>query len=143
MTLGPLRMEVVGHEFPDADPKEDWHDANWLVIRIALDGAGPELAFDDPCLTTLELVRFTDACQEMARGDRTRARLEPIEPTLEIDLTATGDDIAAVIEVLRHGARDTGLWNRRECRLPRAALTAFVQAARQALASNPVRRADA
>lgn len=52
-----FRLEIVGYEFEGAT---SYHDSNWLNVSIEVEDNDLRWSAEDPCLSTLELIRLRD-----------------------------------------------------------------------------------
>ncbi len=71
--LTPLR-----YEFPDHLPEgSSDHDANWLVMKGAVDQSGDEWTFQDACLTTWDCKSLADWLDAVATGAVAPVEFDP------------------------------------------------------------------
>ena len=83
LTVTPLRYQF--------DTWDNFYDANWLIVRIALKTAGVSAEFEDPCLMTRDLLRFADEISDLLAHEADTAKLEPLEPELRIVIRCADD----------------------------------------------------
>lgn len=80
---GWLRISIMRYQFPKID-NDEW-DSNWLVIEGHASIGGRVWRFNDPCLTTFEIMRFADWLDAQASGIADQAHCAFTEPNLEFE----------------------------------------------------------
>jgi hypothetical protein len=82
-----LRISVRGR----AHDAQDFWDGNWLTcsVLVALDGFTATVAAD---LRANEFEAFREALQRICRDGAGTARLDPMEPWLELEVTVEADE---------------------------------------------------
>ncbi|HEY0867601.1 MAG TPA: hypothetical protein VGE01_09485 [Fimbriimonas sp.] len=78
-----IELTVQGYQFPDAKPSEDWHDANWLRVRLRV-AEMPGWDASDPALLTTEARTIADWLRKAAVG-LSEPTLDFIEPSLTFE----------------------------------------------------------
>ena len=86
ISIGRLGVWVLGREFPNSDC---YWDANWLTIRAEIDTPGSRVTCSGPWLRTDELSAFAAELETSLSRLAGTARLNCIEPYLEVEVRFT------------------------------------------------------
>ena len=85
LVLAGLRIWIHGWQFPNID--EYW-DANWLYCTARCAASGAHVEATDSFLRVPELASWLDHCEKLAKSLKGKVVLEPMEPTLHVEIIA-------------------------------------------------------
>jgi len=93
-----FRLWVHGRESSESD---DYWDGNWLRVTANCVESGASVWTQGSLLRTTDVSGFGDECAAMYRGDGETARLDPLEPEINVVLEATDSagHIVARVEI--------------------------------------------
>ncbi|MCI0155107.1 hypothetical protein KNO15_00120 [Leifsonia shinshuensis] len=106
-----VELSIEGYEFPERLPSGGLfdHDANWLLVRGALQVSGVHWSFVDPCLLTVEAQSLLNWLHEVAGGGSPEA-LCFLEPNLAFDLDgSTAEGVALRVSFSHESAAPRAL----------------------------------
>lgn len=86
LQIAGFSLWVDGRQFPDAT---DFWDANWLVVEARVEASGATVTAHGPFVLTMEIDRFYGSLKTMDQTLSGTARLDCMEPTLDITLTCS------------------------------------------------------
>ena len=86
-----LELTLLGYQFPAV--KGDWHDANWLNIRIAAANDRGSWNATDASLLTSEVASLADWLDAIAEGRSAASETDFIEPNLSFELIEASDRV--------------------------------------------------
>ncbi|AVX02646.1 hypothetical protein MXMO3_00098 [Maritalea myrionectae] len=96
-SLGGLKVEIVGREFPDEF--EEYWDANWLQVKTDCRDTHARAGHQGPILLTFEIEDFRKQLERVAANETEQAVLDGTEPGLKVFVSrngASGHFMAAV-----------------------------------------------
>jgi hypothetical protein len=96
--VGGLSVWVDGYQFAHA---ADYWDGNWVNVRVECIDHQANVKLSEPCLHLPELAAWAKECQRLLDGEVETARLEPMEPNLDITIEHSGqvDRLVASVKV--------------------------------------------
>ena len=77
-------LKIAGYQFPEI--ADDVHDANWLLVDVAVTVGGRTRQARQPCLDTYELAELIAWAEALSAGEETEPELYFCEPNLRFDL---------------------------------------------------------
>lgn len=83
-SLGSLMLKFAGYEFASAT---DWHDANWLVVRVSLVHDATSVIFSGPYCMTSDMLGLADGCDALLAGEVNSVEFAPLEPNIFFSIT--------------------------------------------------------
>lgn len=86
LQIAGFSLWVIGRQFPDAT--EFW-DANWLVVEARVEASGATVTARGPFVFATEIDRFCSGLKTMDQTLSGTARLDCMEPTLDVTLTCS------------------------------------------------------
>jgi hypothetical protein len=96
--LGGLSVWIDGYQYAHT---ADYWDGNWVNVRVECIDHQANVKLSEPCLHLPELAAWAKECQRLLDGEVETARLEPIEPNLDITIEHSGqvDRLVASVKV--------------------------------------------
>jgi hypothetical protein len=88
LKLAGFELTVLGRQFPDS---HDVWDGNWLNVVCNCQDARLKLKATGPFLTVGEIMDLLDKLKQANEGEISFARVEIIEPELNLFLSVTSD----------------------------------------------------
>ncbi|MES2452698.1 MAG: hypothetical protein V4610_19270 [Pseudomonadota bacterium] len=136
---GSFDLAIVQYQFPMRQELD--LDANWLIIGGRVTLQGREWRFQDPCLTTFEVVRLANWLEASALGQASGRGCGFTEPNLDFHGPSNGAiRVSFALESAPPWARRGDDWDKHGFDVPVGpALTIAAAQLRHALAVFPVR----
>jgi hypothetical protein len=79
-----LELSIMGYQFPSGPT--DWHDRNWLQVRIHVVHPRGSWRSTDPMLLTSEVLKLADWMDAVAKGEVTQDERPFTEPALRFEV---------------------------------------------------------
>ncbi len=93
LKIAGFQLWIHGRESPDS---WDMYDGNWLRVTAHCGGLGASVWTNGAMLDTTNIRTLLEGCEQMSRGEASAAKLDPLEPNLQLSL-ASEDEVGHII----------------------------------------------